>query len=111
MCDFADMDWLVGNWNVMSLVECSGDACICRSRPVSVVVSENDDCKLDLLVKELKRYHVCVAVIQETKWFGKDIWAAVDGCMFLHWGHPLPEGDGIAHRSEGVGIFLKEMKR
>ena len=34
MCDFADVDLLVGSWNVRSLVECSGDVCICRSRPV-----------------------------------------------------------------------------
>ena len=59
MCDFADMDLLIGSWNVRSLVECSGDVRICRSRPVSVAVSENVDHKLDLLVKELKRYDVC----------------------------------------------------
>ena len=34
MCDFADMDLLVGSLNVRSLVECSGDVRICRSRPV-----------------------------------------------------------------------------
>ena len=109
MCDFADMDLLFGSWNVRSLVECSGDVRICRSRPVSVAVSGNVDRKLDLLVKELKRYHVCVAGIQETKWFGKDVWPAVDGCTFLHSGRPLPEGDAVAHRGEGVGIFLDSM--
>ena len=36
-------------------------------------------------------------------------WPAVNGCMFLHSGHPLPEGDGIAHRGEGVGIFLNSV--
>ena len=60
MCNFADMDLLIGSWNVRSLVECSGDVHICRSRPVNVAVSENVDRKLDLLVKELRRYHVYV---------------------------------------------------
>ena len=73
VCDFADMDLLIGSWNIMSLVECSDDVRTCRSRPVSVAVSENVDHKLDFLVKELKRYHVCIAGIQETKWFGKDV--------------------------------------
>ena len=76
---------------------------------MSVVVSEKVDHKLDLLVKELKRYHVCVAGIQETKWFGKDVWSAVDCCTFLHSGRPLPEGDAVMHRGEGVGIFLDSM--
>ena len=69
MCDFADIDSLVGVVGMLGpcMVMCSYDACICRSRLVSVAISENDDYKLDLLVKELKRYHVCIAVIQETK--------------------------------------------
>ena len=47
--------------------------------------------------------------IQETKWFGKDAWLAVDDCTFLHLGHPLPQGDDLAHRGEGVGIFLNSV--
>ena len=49
MSDFADMDSLVGVVGMLDpwlSVFC--DACICRSRLVSVAVSENDDCKLDL---------------------------------------------------------------
>ena len=41
MCDFADMDFLVSNWNVRSLVKCSGNAHICRSRLVNVVASDS----------------------------------------------------------------------
>ena len=37
------------------------------------------DRKLDLLVGELKRYRESVTGIQETRWFGKDIWPAVEG--------------------------------
>ena len=56
------------------------------------MAGKNVDQKLDLLVQKLKRYDVCVVGIQETKLFAKDVWLAIDGCMFLHLGHPLPEG-------------------
>ena len=49
-----------------------------------------------------------VAGIQETKWFGKDVWDA-QGYTFIHSGRPLPGGEGPAVRNEGVGIALDEM--
>ena len=55
VCDFADMNLLVGNWKVTWLVQYSCDARIFRSRPVSVAVSKNVDHKLDLLAKELNQ--------------------------------------------------------
>ena len=64
------------------------------------------DCKLDLLGKKLRHYGVSVAAIQETKWFGKDVWQA-DGHTFLHSGRPLPK-DGEPVRNEGVCILLDE---
>ena len=48
------------------------------------------DHKLDLLEKELRHYGVSVVTIQETKWFGKDVWQA-DGHTFLHSSRPLPK--------------------
>ena len=65
------------------------------------------DRKLDLLVSELRRYGVSVAAIQETKWFGKDVWQA-DRHTFLHSGRPLPKDGEPAVRNEGVGILLDE---
>lgn len=62
------------------------------------------DRKLDLLVKELMRYGVSVAAIQETKWFGKDVWQA-DGHTFLHSGRPLPSDGEPAVRNEGLAFF------
>ena len=52
---------------------------------------------------------MCVAGIQETKWFGKGVWPAVDGFIFLHLGHPLPKGDAVAHRGEGIGFFINSV--
>ena len=63
--------------------------------------------KLDLLAKELRRYGVAVAAIQETKWFESDVWQA-GGYTLLHSGRPVPSDDGPAVRNEGVGIMLYE---
>ena len=48
-----------------------------------------------------------VAAVQETKWFGKDIWQA-DGYTLIHSGRPLPREGESALRNEGVGIALDE---
>ena len=66
------------------------------------------DRKLDLLVRELKRYRVSVAGIQESKWFGSDVWPAGE-YIFLHSGRPLPSTNESAVRNEGVGIALDKM--
>ena len=66
------------------------------------------DRNLDLLVKEAKRYGVSVAGVQESRWFGKDVWPAASGCTFLHSGRPLPATGEAAVRKEGVGILLDE---
>ena len=60
---------------------------------------------IDLLMGELRKYGVSVAGIQETKWFGKDVWP-VGRYTFLHSGHPLPGDQERASRNEGVGIAL-----
>ena len=65
------------------------------------------DRKLDFLVKELKRLGVAIAGIQETKWFGKDVWNA-NGFTLLHSGRPMPDESEPQVRNEGVGIVLNE---
>ena len=87
--------------------------CTVRSRPnpkVCHLPSDGPHCvdrKLDLLVNELKKLNEAVAGIQETKWFGQDVWNA-DGYTLLHSGRTLP-GDGEPLlRNEGVGIMLDQ---
>ena len=46
-----------------------------------------------------------VAGIQESKWFGKEVWSA-EGYTFLHSGHPSPIVGDRGLRNEGVGIAL-----
>ena len=94
----------VGTWNVRSLVETSGDCRVCCSRRVAYG-NTGVERKLDLLVKELARYRISIAGIQETKWFGSDIWPAGEW-TFLHSGRILPADDDITIRREGVGILL-----
>ena len=64
------------------------------------------DRKLDLLVGELQRYNVSVGGIQETKWFGADVWPAANGYTLLHSGRPVPSSDDAVTRREGVGLVL-----
>ena len=48
-----------------------------------------------------------VGAVQETKWFGSDIWQA-GGYTHLHSGRPLAGDSEKAVRKEGVGILLDE---
>ena len=101
---------VVCTWNVQTLVETSGDVRICRKRQVATGCEGSSvrevDRKLNLLVGEVKRYGISVAGIQETKWFGKDVWLAAEGFTFPHSGRPLPANGEDAACNEGVGIML-----
>lgn len=47
-----------------------------------------------------------MAGIQETRWFGRDVWLAADSYTFLHSGRPLPGRGETATRNEGLGVLL-----
>ena len=92
------------SWNVRWLVEASDDCWICRAHSTThdgLAVER----KLDLLVNELKHYSISIIGIQETKWFGYDIWP-IGEWTFLHSGHVLPVDSDAAVRQNGVGILL-----
>ena len=93
-----------GSWNVCLLVEASGDRWICCARNTTHD-GPGVERKLDLLVNELKHYSISIADIQETKWFGSNIWP-IDEWTFLHSGHVLPVDSDAAVRQNGVGILL-----
>ena len=77
---------LMATWNVRSLVENAGDERIRRRRPQKALSNPQAiGHKLDLLMRELRQYRASVGAIQETKWFGSDIWHA-EGYTFLHLG-------------------------
>ena len=83
------------------------NAYVRRSRAQQTVSEGIVDRKIDLIVKELRRYRVSVGAIQETKWFGSDVCEA-EGYLFLHSGCLLPREGESAGRNEGVGITLDE---
>lgn len=99
---------VVCSWNVQTLVKNSGNARICRKKAGIGRGWElyTVDRKLDLLVGEVKHYGISVAEMQETKWFGKDVWPAAEGFTFLHSGRSLPANGEDATRNEGVGGLL-----
>ena len=75
--------FFAATWNVRSLVEDTGDARVCRAAPGRI--GTEVDKKFDFLVEELKKYRIDIAGIQETKWFGSDVWQS-GGSTLLHSG-------------------------
>ena len=65
--------WHLGSWNVHSMVDTEG--------PVEIASSRGDrgqDRKVDLIMREMRRYNMKVTAPQETKWFGSEVqWQGV----------------------------------
>ena len=57
------------------------------------------------MIRELDRYGVKIAALQETKWFGNTVYRARD-CVVLASGPPAPQKDESRQRGEGVAILL-----
>ena len=57
------------------------------------------------MVRELGRYNINVAALQETKWFGEEVYK-VGGSIVISAGRPIPQGDQSRQRGEGVAIVL-----
>ena len=93
-------------WNVRTLVENQGDPKIARKQPSTILSDTVVDRKFEFLTAELKQFTVVVAAIQETKWFGSDVWSS-SGFTMLHSGRDLPRAeDESARRNEGVCLVL-----
>ena len=60
----------LGTWNVRSLVDTEGSVKTARQ---GRDVCHAEDRRVDLVVRELKRYDVKVAALQETLWFGSAV--------------------------------------
>ena len=64
-----------------------------------------EDSKVDLVVRQLGRYGVKVAPLQETKWFGRAVYR-VGESVVLAAGQPVPMPGEPGQRGEGVAIVL-----
>ena len=60
--------WKLGSWNVRSVLNAGGPVETARRGGGNAVQAEAG--KADLVVRELNRYSIKVAALQETKWLG-----------------------------------------
>ena len=74
---------------------------------MSSEVSESEDRRIDLVIRELKRYNIKVAALQETKWFGNAVYH-VGKSIVLTAGRETPQGCQPRQRGEGVAIVLTD---
>ena len=93
--------WHLGSWNVRSLVDCEGPVETARQS----ATAEGEDRRIDLVIRELGRYQVVAAGLQETKWFGNAMYK-VGESVVLTAGRPTPQAGQPRQRGEGVAIIL-----
>ena len=58
-----------------------------------------------MIINELERYNVVVTALQETKWFGSEVYQ-INGSIVLTSGRDLPLEGENSQRGEGVAIVL-----
>ena len=64
-----------------------------------------EDRRVDLVTRELQRYNISVAALQETKWFGTVVYK-VARSIVLAAGRPTPQPGQNMQRGEGVALVL-----
>ena len=65
-----------------------------------------EDRKVDQIVCELERYDIVVGALQETKWFGCEVYK-VNGSVALTAGRTTPAQGELVQRGEGVALVLR----
>ena len=94
--------WYVGTWNVRSLVDNTSTINTARSRSDNC---HSEDRKIDLVIRELNRYNIVDAALQETPWFGKHVYQVGESVVITA-GHETPQEYQVGQRGEGVTIVL-----
>ena len=94
--------WWFATWNVRSMLDTEGSVETARQRQNT---HHAEDRKVDLVVRELERYNIKVAALQETKWMGNHVYHVGDSVL-LTAGRPVPETQQPVQRGEGVAIVL-----
>ena len=98
--------WYLGSWNVRSLVDVEGAV---ETAKQGAETKQAEDWRIDLVARELDRYCVSVAGLQETRWFGNEIYE-VGESVVLTAGRPSPKPGQQIQRGEGVAIVLSVSK-
>ena len=94
--------WFLGSWNVRSLLDCDSAVETARQRSEA---GQSDDRQIDQVMRELSRYRIHVAALQETKWYGEAVYRVGDAIV-LAAGRPTPPVGESRQRGEGVAITL-----
>ena len=92
--------WYLASWNVRSLIDKEGSVRTANDKCERQIPDER---RIDQVVNELGRYGVMVAALQETKWFGKEVYRVGDSVV-LTAGRPVPAEGQARKRGEGVAI-------
>ena len=92
-----------GTWNVHSMADTDGPIEVASQRPDS---QRGENRKVDQVVYELERYDVAVGTLQETKWFGNEVYK-VDGNVVWTAGRATPAQGVAVQRGEGVVLVLR----
>ena len=93
--------WYLASWNVRTLLDTTGSIETARQR---CNLSDAEARKIDQVVDVLEDYRVTVAALQETKWFGSEVYKVGEN-LVLTAGRPVPRED--RQRGEGVALILK----
>ena len=64
-----------------------------------------DDRRIDQVVKELERYKISVAALQETKWLNDAVYKVGESIVIAA-GRPTPPVGETRQRGEGVAVVL-----
>ena len=94
--------WFLGSWNVRSLLDYEGPVETARQYTET---GQFDDRRIDQVVKELERYKISVAALQETKWFNDAVYRVGESIVIAA-GRPVPPVGVTRQRGEGVAIVL-----
>ena len=81
--------WYLASWNVRTLLDTTGSIETARQR---CDLSDAEDRKIDQVVDVLEDYRVTVAALQETKWFGSEVYKVGEN-LVLTAGRPIPRED------------------
>ena len=96
------MAWSLASWNVRSLVDVEGSVQTARS---GRKVIDAEDRRVDQVLHVLNNYKIDVAALQETKWFGEEVYR-VGESIVLPSGRKTPGPNEKKTRGEGVAIVL-----
>ena len=95
----------LGTWNVWSMVDTDGSVEVASQWADSQIGEER---KVDQIVCELERYDVVVRALQETKWFGSEVYE-VGGSVLLTSSRVIPASGEAVQRGEGVALVLRRL--